>query len=74
MSRKSFYLMRDGMLLPVEALRKMTELGLRSKKGNELTLDTFVKMLKNPVYIGKMATKYGVVKGLAHRPDRPRGV
>jgi DNA invertase Pin-like site-specific DNA recombinase len=62
--RKSFYLMRDGMLLPVEALRKMTELGLRSKKGNELTLDTFVKMLKNPVYIGKMATKYGVVKGL----------
>jgi hypothetical protein len=62
--RKSFYLMSNGNLLPVEALRKMTELGLRSKGGKVLTVDTFVKMLRNPVYIGKIATKYGVFKGL----------
>jgi site-specific DNA recombinase len=61
--RKSYYLMREGNLLPVEALRKMTELGLRSKAGKVLTVDTFVKMLRNPVYIGKMATRHGVSKG-----------
>jgi len=62
--RKSFELMRDGNLLPVEALRIMTELGLRSKGGKVLAADTFVEMLRNPVYIGKIASKYGLSKGL----------
>lgn len=31
----------------------MTEPGLRSKKGKPLTLDRFIKTLKNPVYVGE---------------------
>lgn len=62
--RQSFYLMRDSNLLPVEALREMTKLGLRSKGGKMLTVDSFIKMLRNPVYIGKIASKYGLSKGL----------
>jgi len=62
--RKSFDLMRDGNLLPVEALRMMTELGLRSKGGKMLTVETFVEMLRNPVYIGRIASRYGLSKGL----------
>ena len=42
----------------------MTELGLRSKGGKMLTVETFVEMLRNPVYIGRIASRYGLSKGL----------
>ena len=29
-----------------------------------LTVDSVIKMLRNPVYIGKIASKHGVSKGL----------
>src|SRR5260370_7488582 len=46
----------------------MTEMGLRSKKGKTLTLHVFLKMLRNPVYIGKMKSKkWGTAQGL-HKP------
>jgi site-specific DNA recombinase len=46
----------------------MTSMGLRSKKGNKLTLHTFLKMLGNPVYVGQMRSKkWGTCKGL-HEP------
>jgi site-specific DNA recombinase len=32
-------------------------MGLRSKRGKVLTLHVFLKMLRNPVYIGKMKSK-----------------
>ncbi len=46
----------------------MTAMGLRSKKGKKLTLHSFLKMLRNPVYIGQMKSKkWGTRKGL-HEP------
>jgi hypothetical protein len=43
-------------------------MGLRSKKGKKLTLHVFLKMLRNPVYIGQMKSqKWGTRKGL-HEP------
>ncbi len=41
---------------------------MRSKKGKKLTHNTFVKMLRNPVYIGQMGfRKWGTRKGM-HEP------
>ena len=46
----------------------MTDLGLRSRKGNKLTVDRFVQTLKNPAYVGRIPSKrYGPQKGL-HEP------
>jgi site-specific DNA recombinase len=65
---KSFELVQLGHDRPAEILRTMTGKGLRSKKGRELTPHVFLKMLRNPVYIGKMnSKKWGTIKGL-HEP------
>jgi hypothetical protein len=46
----------------------MTAMGLRSKRGKKLTLHVFLKMLRNVVYVAKMASKkWGARKGL-HEP------
>lgn len=46
----------------------MTALGLCSKKGRKLNLHVFLKMLRNPVYVGEMKSqKWGTQKGL-HDP------
>jgi DNA invertase Pin-like site-specific DNA recombinase len=50
--RQSFELMAAGTERPAAALRIMTDLGLRSRKGNKLTVDRFVQTLKNPAYVG----------------------
>jgi site-specific DNA recombinase len=54
---KAFELVQLGHDRPSAVLRTMTEMGLRSKKGKKLTLHVFLKMLRNPVYIGKMKSK-----------------
>src|SRR5260370_4934431 len=54
---KAFELVQLGHDRPSTVLRMMTEMGLRSKKGKTLTLHVFLKMLRNPVYIGKMKSK-----------------
>jgi site-specific DNA recombinase len=65
---KAFELVQLGHDRPAEVLRTMTALGLRSKKGRKLTLHVFLKMLRNPVYIGEMKSKkWGTQKGL-HEP------
>jgi site-specific DNA recombinase len=65
---KAFELVQLGHDRPAEVLRTLTAMGLRSKKGNKLTLDVFLEMLRNPVYIGLMRSeKWGTVKGL-HEP------
>jgi site-specific DNA recombinase len=65
---KSFELVHAGQDRPAEILRTMTEAGLRSRKGNKLTLNTFITMLRNPVYMGYMRSgKWGTQKGL-HEP------
>jgi site-specific DNA recombinase len=66
--RKAFELVQAGNDRPAEILRVMTELGLRSKKGNKLILTSFLQMLRNPVYMGQMQSKkWGTCKGL-HSP------
>jgi site-specific DNA recombinase len=67
--RKSFELMSAGNDRPSDVLRKMTALGLRSKKGNKLTPHSFLKMLRNPVYIGlvQSAKWHGTSQGV-HQP------
>jgi site-specific DNA recombinase len=65
---KAFEQVQLGHDRPAEVLRTMTALGLRSKKGRKLTPHVFLKMLRNPVYIGKMKSKkWGTIKGL-HEP------
>jgi site-specific DNA recombinase len=65
---KAFELVQLGHDRPSAVLRMMTEMGLRSKKGKTLTLHVFLKMLRNPVYIGKMKSKkWGTAQGL-HKP------
>jgi site-specific DNA recombinase len=65
---KAFDLVLFGHDRPSEILRVLTDLGLRSKKGNKLTLHVFLQVLRNPVYIGQMKSKkWGTPKGL-HEP------
>jgi site-specific DNA recombinase len=65
---KAFELVQLGHDRPAEVLRTLTAMGLRSKKGNNLTLHVFLKLLRNPVYIGQMKSKkWGIRKGL-HQP------
>ena len=45
-------------------LRRLTAEGLKSKRRNPLSLGAFLDVLRNPVYIGKMASKvWGTVQG-----------
>ena len=66
---KAFVMVASGTVTPAKALLTLTALGLKSKRGNVLTLHTFLKMLKNPVYIGEMKSKkwHKTVKG-KHQP------
>ncbi len=43
-------------------------MGLRSKKGKKLTLHVFLKMLRNPVYIGEMKSKKWGTRNGQHEP------
>lgn len=57
-----------GHETPIAVLRRFTEQGLRSKKGNTICLSVFRQMLRNPVYIGMMKSKaWGTVQG-RHEP------
>jgi site-specific DNA recombinase len=62
---KSFELVNLGDETASAVLQTMTGMGLRSKKGKKLTLHVFLKMLRNPVYIGLMKSrKWGTGRGL----------
>ena len=67
--QSAFELVDAGHDRPAEVLRTLTAMGMRSKGGNKLTLNTFLKMLRSPVYIGQMKSKkWGMTcKGL-HSP------
>lgn len=54
---EAFDLVHLGHDRPSAVLRKVTPMGLRSKKGKRITLHVFLKMLCNPVYIGEMKSK-----------------
>ena len=48
----AFEMFSDGLHSKSEVLRKVTDLGLRSKTGRKLTLEDFKRMLANPSYKG----------------------
>jgi site-specific DNA recombinase len=65
---KSFELVHLGHDSASAVLRTMTDMGLRSKKGNKLSIHVFLKMLRNPVYVGLIKSKkWGTRSGL-HQP------
>jgi site-specific DNA recombinase len=62
---KAFELVQRGLDSPSDILRTLDGMGLKSKKGKKVGLDVFLKMLRNPVYIGQMRSQeWGTVKGL----------
>jgi hypothetical protein len=66
---KAFELVHAGIDRPADVLRTMTDMGLRSKKGNKLKLSSFLKMLRNPVYIGMVRSKkWRKVRPGLHQP------
>ena len=67
--KRAFEFVAEGNERTADVLRKMTALGLQSKKGNKLCLTAFLDMLRNPAYIGQIRSdKYRkTVKGL-HQP------
>ena len=66
--RKSFEMMESGNYGLVACMREMKKLGLRTQYGNEMTAGAFSRLLRNPVYIGKIpSTRYGTQPGI-HQP------
>jgi site-specific DNA recombinase len=51
---KAFELMASGLHRITAALEQVTELGLRSTRGERLILQTFKQILTNPVYAGRI--------------------
>ena len=65
---KAFEIGHSGPRSSVRPSSHLDRERFRSKKGNKLTLHVFLKMLRNPVYIGEMKSKkWGTRKGL-HEP------
>lgn len=66
--RKSFELIETGNYCLTECLREMKKRGLCTRKGNEMTAGALSRLLRNPVYIGKIPSKrYGTQPGI-HQP------
>ncbi len=55
--QKAFELFATGLHSKTDALKKVTELGLRTKSGRRLTLQDFKRLLSNPVYKGLVSVK-----------------
>ncbi len=73
--RNAFELMATGLYSRAAVLRKITEAGLRTRAGNELTSQTFYETLRKTVYIGliKSSAVAEPVPGL-HTPIISRSV
>lgn len=52
--KQAFELFATGRYDRAEVLRTISAAGLRTKKGKPLTAQTFHKMLRNPIYSGKL--------------------
>jgi site-specific DNA recombinase len=65
---ESFLEFRTGAYTRTELYREMTRRGMRRKNGKEYLLDQFVKILRNPAYIGQIPSEeYGPQPGLHKR-------
>jgi DNA invertase Pin-like site-specific DNA recombinase len=66
--RQSFELFEAGNDRPTALLRTMTNLGLLSRTGKEMTVDQFIRILKSVAYIGQVPSKkHGPRPGLHER-------
>jgi site-specific DNA recombinase len=67
--RQAFELMATGKYKKTEALKVVTDAGLRTRKGKKLSPQTFEAMLKKPIYCGYVTASCldSPVKGL-HTP------
>jgi site-specific DNA recombinase len=52
--KKAFELYATGLYFKADVLRKVTALGLRTRHGKALTVQTFQEMLRKPIYAGFM--------------------
>jgi len=50
--KKGFELYATGLYKKAEVLRKLTAIGLRTRRGKVLTLQTFQQLLRKPIYAG----------------------
>jgi site-specific DNA recombinase len=57
--RVAFDLVAEGVT-PAEALRRIHDLGLRTRKGAPLPLSSFHRLLRNPLYAGRIKVAWGV--------------
>jgi site-specific DNA recombinase len=55
--RQGFEMMATGSYKPTEALRKLTDQGLRTKRGNVVSDTTFRDLLRNELFIGMMVDR-----------------
>lgn len=53
--RKIFELMATGLYQPTQVLEIVTRLGLRTRKGKPVPMQTFHRILRNPLYSGVVA-------------------
>ncbi len=72
--REAFELMASGRYPTADAVLKViTAMGLRTRRGNPVTKQTFARMLQNPIYAGWVVTKKIRARGL-HEPLIPEEV
>lgn len=55
--RKAMEMVASGNNRPADVLRAVTAMGLMSKSGKPLKLHSFLKILRNPIFIGKLQSK-----------------
>jgi site-specific DNA recombinase len=59
--RKAFELYSSGSFQKNEVLATVTTLGLRSAMGLEVSPQSFDRILRNPIYAGKICSTWGIV-------------
>ena len=65
--RKAFEMVAAGDDRPADILRTLTQMGMTSKAGKPMTLHTFLKMLRNPTYMGMLqSNKFREIKQGQH--------
>ena len=55
--RRAFEMIASGTYTKAEALQALTDLGLRTRRGSPVSPQTFQKLLRNPFYTGKLASR-----------------
>ena len=62
--RQAFELVATGLHTKAEVLRKLTAAGLRTRRGNRLSLQTFQQLLRKPIYAGILSVPSWGIEGV----------